>query len=45
MVPAGENTLNWDGRNAAGRMVPAGVYWSRIETAEGSVAKRIVAIR
>ncbi|NNE44105.1 MAG: T9SS type A sorting domain-containing protein [Gemmatimonadetes bacterium] len=42
---AGENTVRWDGRNNAGVKVPAGVYWSRVETAEGSVARKIVAVR
>jgi flagellar hook assembly protein FlgD len=44
-VDAGSGRVSWDGRNEAGSRVPAGVYWSRIETPEGSVARRIVALR
>jgi hypothetical protein len=45
LLPAGEGDILWDGRNEAGQIVPAGVYWSRIETNAGSVARRIVAVR
>jgi hypothetical protein len=44
-VPAGESRVVWDGRNASGDIVPAGVYWARVESSDGSVAKRIVALR
>jgi hypothetical protein len=44
-IAAGEGRADWDGRNAAGRPVPAGVYWTRIETPEGSVARKVVALR
>jgi hypothetical protein len=44
-APAGENRVVWDGRNASGQEVPAGVYWARVETSGGSVARRIVALR
>ncbi len=29
--PAGANEVRWDGRDAAGRPVAAGIYWSRVE--------------
>jgi hypothetical protein len=44
-VAAGEGRVDWDGRSSAGRPVPAGVYWSRIETPEGSVARKVIAVR
>lgn len=37
---AGE--LHWDGRNDAARPVPAGVYFLRLSTPDGSVTRRIV---
>jgi hypothetical protein len=31
-LPAGEHRLEWDGRDGAGREVPAGVYFLKLET-------------
>lgn len=37
------HALNWDGRSGAGDTVPAGVYFVRITTAEGTgVARHVV---
>ncbi|MBU2501224.1 hypothetical protein KJ682_07860 [bacterium] len=33
-VPAGTMTLTWDGRDDAGRSVPGGVYFARLEAGE-----------
>ena len=35
----------WDGRDRAGRPVPAGVYFVRIRHAEGTDATRVVRLR
>ena len=43
--PAGDYSLRWDGRDAVGRKVPAGPYFSRIETTEGTNSGRIVFAR
>jgi hypothetical protein len=34
----------WDGRDRAGRTVAAGVYFSRLTTAEGSCRRRVVKV-
>jgi hypothetical protein len=31
-VAAGEHALDWDGRDASGRRLPAGIYWLRLES-------------
>ena len=41
-VYAGEFSLTWDGRDAAGRRVAAGVYAARVETEEGISSGRVV---
>jgi hypothetical protein len=43
--PPGDYSLIWDGRDDAGRKVPAGVYLTRIETAEGVKTGRVVVAR
>jgi hypothetical protein len=43
--PAGSHSLDWDGRNGAGVAVPAGVYFYRLVTAQGSLSKRLTVIR
>jgi hypothetical protein len=37
-LPAGEQTLTWDGCDESGRALPAGLYFVRLETAECSRA-------
>jgi FlgD Ig-like domain/Putative serine esterase (DUF676) len=36
--------LHWDGRDAAGRAVPAGLYFVRLETAGGSITRRLARV-
>ncbi len=44
VLSAGTHTLGWDGRDAAGRAVAAGVYYARLD-AEGRSWRRTIAIR
>lgn len=43
--PAGNYSLEWDGLDDGGCELPAGVYLTRIETAEGVTSGRIVLAR
>ncbi|MBD3237774.1 MAG: T9SS type A sorting domain-containing protein [Candidatus Eisenbacteria bacterium] len=40
--PAGLQAVHWDGRDARGRAVPAGVYYYRLETGERSAVRRLL---
>jgi len=40
--PAGDHSLLWDGRDDQGRDLPAGAYFTRIETANGTTRGRLV---
>ncbi|MBD3236837.1 MAG: hypothetical protein GF330_09045 [Candidatus Eisenbacteria bacterium] len=44
-LPAGISTLTWDGRDARGNAVGAGVYYIRLTTTENSDAIKAVVIR
>lgn len=44
-LPAGRHAVTWDGRNAAGERVAAGIYFCRLSAPEGDVTRRIVAVR
>jgi flagellar hook assembly protein FlgD len=39
---AGINTLQWDGRSDAGNWLSNGVYIVRLQTAAGSISKKVV---
>ncbi|MFI5371526.1 MAG: M1 family aminopeptidase, partial [Candidatus Eisenbacteria bacterium] len=39
---SGEHALAWDGRDAAGRLVPAGVYWLRVRAGGDEVVRKMV---
>jgi len=41
-LSAGRHSLSWDGRDASGRLVTAGVYFARVETPLGVRSRRIV---
>lgn len=43
--PAGDYSLIWDSRDDDGREVPAGVYFTRVTTREGTVNGRVVIAR
>jgi beta-glucanase (GH16 family) len=42
---AGRNALTWDGRDAGGEPVAAGVYFYRVETTDGTAESRMVLVR
>jgi glucose/arabinose dehydrogenase len=44
-VPAGEHRERWDGRDAAGRAVPPGVYLARFESPQGVGTQRLLRLR
>jgi len=44
-VPAGEHLLSWDGRNAYGQRLPAGVYFFRLEAAGKTFTEKVVLLR
>ncbi|UCF09939.1 MAG: hypothetical protein JSW65_07730, partial [Candidatus Bipolaricaulota bacterium] len=44
-LPAGRGEIIWDTRNQAGELVPAGVYWSRVETERNSAARKLMLVR
>ncbi|MFO7638711.1 MAG: FlgD immunoglobulin-like domain containing protein, partial [bacterium] len=39
---AGEYRLNWPGTDDRGRQVAAGIYWLRLETADGALSGKLV---
>ncbi len=43
--PAGAHAVRWDGRDDAGNPLPAGVYLTRIETAEGVATGKVTVAR
>lgn len=43
--PAGEYSLKWDGKDDAGRDLPAGVYFTHVTTGEGMTTGRVVVAR
>jgi len=43
--PAGERALVWDGKDAAGRRLPAGVYFARLALPSGNTARKLVLVR
>ena len=45
VLPAGPQQAEWDLRDAAGRAVPAGVYWVRVRSAEHSEVRRLAVVR
>jgi uncharacterized membrane protein len=41
-LSAGRRSVQWDGREASGRLATAGVYFARLVTPQGSAVRRIV---
>lgn len=44
-LPAGAQSIAWDGRDDAGRSLPAGTYFCQLSTSEGSRTARVVLSR
>ena len=44
-LPAGEHRLGWGGRTTQGGVAPAGVYYARVRTQEGSTSRMFVRVR
>lgn len=42
-APPGE--IRWSGREAGGRLLPAGVYFARLETVSGTAVRKVVLLR
>lgn len=44
-LPTGQFVLTWDGRDAAGQVLPSGVYFARLELPGQSVTTKLVMLR
>jgi hypothetical protein len=44
-LASGEHLLAWDGRDDSGRLVPAGVYLSRLSTESGTATRRLILLQ
>jgi hypothetical protein len=45
LLAAGIHACEWDGRNAAGRRGPAGVYWVRVESPGQRLERKLLLLR
>jgi flagellar hook assembly protein FlgD len=43
--PAGRHNVAWDGADSAGRHVPAGIYFYRIEAGANASTKKMIVLR
>ena len=43
--PEGARTVSWEGTDAAGRLLPAGVYFLRLDDVAGSATTRVTRVR
>jgi hypothetical protein len=37
--------MEWNGRDETGRLLPSGIYWVKLRTAQGEHSARVVRIR
>jgi flagellar hook assembly protein FlgD len=44
-IAAGSHEWTWDGTDARGRPLPAGVYFQRIETRSRSFSRKLILLR
>jgi flagellar hook assembly protein FlgD len=44
-LPGGVSSVCWDGRDALGHPVGAGIYYARLATSEGVDSRRIVVVK
>jgi flagellar hook assembly protein FlgD len=45
LLPPGQFTRTWDGRDDGGRPLPAGVYFARLRTSESVKSEKITLVR
>ena len=45
LLGAGHHTAQWDGRDDTGSTVSPGVYFARLETAEGTISRKVTFVR
>jgi hypothetical protein len=45
VLPAGENAVTWDGRDARGRQAATGIYFCRAQVGEWHEARKVVLLR
>jgi len=45
VLPAGENSVTWDGVGDTGRALPTGLYLARLETSTGSITRKLTLVR
>ncbi len=45
LQPAGAHEVRWDGRDDDGNLLPAGVYLTRVETADGVTTGKVTLAR
>jgi len=43
--PAGTHSVDWNGADSAGRQVPAGIYFYRIEAGTDTSTKKMILLR
>jgi len=44
-LPPGRRSVSWDGREASGSRAPAGLYFARLTTDQGTASRRLVRLR
>jgi flagellar hook assembly protein FlgD len=44
-LPAGTHRVSWDGRDDAGRLLPSGVYFYRLETSGLRLTRRLTFLK
>ena len=45
MMPAGQHTLSWDGKDASGLEAPSGVYWCRLSTGTHQITRKMLLLQ
>jgi hypothetical protein len=45
VLPAGEQSVQWDGRDGTGQLAPSGLYFARLEVEGHSLTRRLAVLR